>query len=221
MIVAIDGPAGAGKSTVARALAARLGIGYLNTGSMYRAVTLLALRTATDVTDGEALAALAADHVISLESDGAGERVFVDGVDVADAIRASTVTDNVSVVAAHAAVRERIVAMQRRVLATGDWVADGRDIGSVVCPEAEVKVYLTADPAERARRRHAELITGGDDVTLGDVLQQIEQRDAHDSGREESPLVIAPGARVVDTTGATVAQIVEELASMTTQVSAP
>lgn len=214
MIVAIDGPAGAGKSTVARELARRLGVGYLNTGSMYRALTVLALREGADVEDGPALGRLAAGHDIGLVAGGRSERVLLDGADVTDASRQAPVTAAVSQVAAHREVRERIVALQRSILASGDWVADGRDIGSVVCPDADVKVFLTADPGERARRRHAELVAGGRDVALDDVLQEIRTRDAFDSGRRESPLVVAEGATVVDTTALTQDEVVDRLAAL-------
>jgi len=211
VIVAIDGPAGAGKSTVARELAARLGVGYLNTGAMYRALSLLALERGVAPDDAGALADLARAHEIGLQVTPIGERVMVDGRDVTDAVRAQRVTRIVSQVAAHRAVRGEIVSLQREVLATGDWVADGRDIGSVVCPDAEVKIYLTADPRERARRRHDELVSGGADVALDDVLQEIVERDRTDSTREESPLVVPDGAVVVDTSGVPAGAVVERL----------
>lgn len=211
MIVAIDGPAGAGKSTVARMLAARLGVGYLNTGAMYRALTLLALRGGIGLDDEAALAALARSHVISLEATPGGDHVVVDGEDVSEAIRAGDVTAAVSLVASHRAVRFEVVALQQSVLTSGDWVADGRDIGSVVCPSADLKIFLTADPEVRARRRHAELVAGGDDVVLGDVLHDITRRDALDSSRIESPLAITPGAVVVDSSGLAIDEVVEQI----------
>ena len=208
MIVAIDGPAGAGKSTVARQLATRLGVGYLNTGSMYRALTLLALRNGVDLDDEATLSELARTHVIGLEATPAGDRVSVDGEDVTEAVREPVVTRAVSRVAVHRTVRAEIVALQQALLSTGDWVADGRDIGSVVCPAADLKVFLTASPEVRAGRRHAELAAGGDDVELGDVLQDITRRDAIDSTRAESPLVVAQGAVVVDTSELSVDDVV-------------
>lgn len=211
MIVAIDGPAGAGKSTVARELALRLGVGYLNTGAMYRALSLLALDERVAIDDGAALAELARTHEIALRPGPAGELVEVDGRDVSEAVRAPRVTGIVSEVAAHAAVRREIVALQRMVLSDGDWVADGRDIGSVVCPDAEVKVYLTADPGVRAQRRHEELVLAGVDVTMDEVLREVVERDRADSSRAESPLVIPDGAVVVDTSGLAVPAVVDQL----------
>lgn len=218
MIVAIDGPAGAGKSTVARLVARRVGAAYLNTGAMYRAVALLAGRAGVDPADGAGLTALARAHAIRLEPVAGGERVLVDGEDVTDGVRAADVTAAVSAVAGHGDLRREIVTQQRAILRAGDWVVDGRDIGTVVAPQAELKVFLTAAPAERARRRHAEMVAGGQDVELGDVLQQIAERDREDSTRAESPLQVAPGARVVDTTGRSVDEVVGELAAMVTRL---
>jgi cytidylate kinase len=137
--------------------------------------------------------------------------VLLDGKDVSDAVREPRVTGAVSRVAAHRGVRVAIVALQQAVLTSGDWVADGRDIGSVVCPSADLKVFLTADPEVRARRRHAELVAGGDDVVLSDVLQDITRRDAIDSTRAESPLTIAPGAVVIDSSGLAVDEVVGQI----------
>lgn len=214
MMVAIDGPAGAGKSTVAKALAARLGIGYLNTGSMYRAIAVIAAREGVSPDDGPGLTGIVASHRIALVPGGEVQRVIVDGVDVTEATRSRTVTEQVSAVAAHRDVRRAVVALQREIMQTGDWVADGRDIGSVVCPDADVKIFLTASPAERARRRHEELIAGGEDVALGDVLQGITERDVADSTRAESPLVVADGATVVDTTDLGLSAVVDRLVEL-------
>ena len=211
MIVAIDGPAGAGKSTVARKLAAQLGIGYLNTGSMYRALTLLALRDGVDPDDEAALAALIRSHDVALQATPAGDRVMLDGQDVTSAVREPAVTDAVSRVAVHRTVRAEIVALQQALLTSGDWVADGRDIGSVVCPAADLKVFLTASPQVRAARRHAELVAEGDDVELGDVLQDITRRDAIDSTRAASPLVVAPGAVVIDSSELAIDDVVDQI----------
>ena len=214
MIVAIDGPAGAGKSTVARAVADAMGVGYVDTGAMYRALTLLALRTGVDVADGPALAELAREHPVTLEHGRAGLRVFIAGDDVTMAIREADVTANVSEVAAHPDVRAEMVARQRDIMGAGDWVSDGRDIGSVVCPDAEVKVFLTASVDERARRRHAELVARGEQVDLRAIRDDVERRDHADSSRAASPLVVADGAEIVDTTGMGIDEVVARIAGM-------
>jgi CMP/dCMP kinase len=199
VLVAIDGPAGAGKSTVARALAQRLGFTYLDSGAMYRCVALLSLEV-----PGDEPAALAQGARIEL-----GERILLDGRDVTAEIRAPEISAAASRVAADPGVREALVSSQRALIATGDWVAEGRDIGTVVAPGAELKVFLTASPEERARRRAAEL--GAD---LETVLAEQALRDERDSTREHSPLAAAPGAVVLDTSGLTVAEVVERIASL-------
>ncbi len=199
MVIAIDGPAGAGKSTVARALAKALGFTYLDSGAMYRSVALLTLRDP----DGEA-AQLAAAARIEL-----GGRVRLDGEDVSAAIRTPEVSARASEVAADPAVREALVAKQRELLSSGDWVAEGRDIGTVVAPGAELKVYLDADPAERARRRAAEL-----GAEVAQVLAEQTLRDERDRSREASPLQAADGAVVLDTTGLDVDEVVSRIAAL-------
>jgi len=197
MVIAIDGPAGAGKSSVARAAAERLGFTYLDTGAMYRAV---AFRTGSD---GDAAAVARA---IRLEL---GERVVVDGDDVTERIRQPWVSEAASRVSSDAAVRAALVEQQRRLLSDGDWVAEGRDIGTVVAPDAAVKVFLTADPRERARRRAAEL--GGDPEV---VLREQTMRDERDRSREASPLAPAPDAVPVDTTGLSLEQVVDQVVTL-------
>jgi cytidylate kinase len=199
MLIAIDGPAGAGKSTVARALAERLGFTYLDSGAMYRCVGLLSLRA-----PGEEPAALARAARIEL-----GARVLLDGRDVSEAIRTPEVSEAASRVASDAGVREALVAKQHRLTAHGDWVAEGRDIGTVVAPDASLKVFLTADPRERARRRAAEL--GAEE---GTVLAEQTLRDERDSSREHSPLRPAPGAVTLDTTGLGVEEVVGRIAGL-------
>ena len=201
-VVAIDGPAGAGKSTVARAVAERLGFTYLDTGAMYRSVALAAEER------GAEPAMIAPD----LQIEQLGERVLVDGRDVTEAIRKPEVSEAASRAAADPAVRQAVVAQQRRLLGSGDWVAEGRDIGSVVAPEADVKVFLTADPAERARRRAAEL--GLDEAT---VLAEQTIRDQRDQTREHSPLQAAPDAITLDTTHMTLREVVERIAGVVGQ----
>ena len=202
-IVAIDGPAGAGKSTVARALAARLGLEYLDTGAMYRAVTLAAMRRGIDPADAEPVADLA--RQIDLDVSEAG--VFVDGSDATAAIRTPEVTAAVSAVAANSAVRVELVRRQREwAHVRGGGVLEGRDIGSVVFPDAELKLYLTADPRVRAERRVAE--TGGN---VDDIAAAIERRDNHDISRADGPLVEAHGAIVLDTSGLQIDEVVDRI----------
>ena len=197
MLVAIDGPAGAGKSTVARAVADALGFTYLDTGAMYRCVALARLR------DPDADPAALAIEV--------GEAVTLDGEDVTAAIREPQVTENASRVAADPAVRAAMVDRQRALIGAGDWVAEGRDIGTVVAPDAELKVFLDADPRERARRRAAQ---AGRDVA--EVLAEQEERDARDRGRATSPLDSAPDAIHLDTTGLTLPEVVDRIVGLTT-----
>jgi len=198
MVIAIDGPAGAGKSSVARAAAERLGFTYLDTGAMYRAV---ALRT---VDGGGDPAEIARSARIEL-----GERVTLDGEDVSERIREPRVSEAASRVSSDPAVREALVEQQRRMLSDGDWVAEGRDIGTVVAPEAEVKVFLTAEPAERARRRAAEL---GSDPEV--VLREQTMRDERDRNRDVGPLAPARDAVPVDTTGLTLDEVVEQIVTL-------
>jgi CMP/dCMP kinase len=208
MIIAIDGPAGAGKSTVARALAQRLSFTYMDSGAMYRSVALAALergaQAATRPLQPGALAALARSLRLEL-----GARVLLDGRDVTEEIRAPAVSEMASRVAADPGVRAAMVARQRELLAAGDWVAEGRDIGSVVAPEAELKIFLTASPEERARRRAAEL---QGDARM--VLAEQTLRDARDADREHSPLKRAPNAVELDTTGMAVEEVVDEIVTL-------
>jgi cytidylate kinase len=198
MVIAIDGPAGAGKSTTARAVAQRLGFTYLDTGAMYRAVAYAARER------GVSPAEVAAGARFSMEGG-----IVIDGEDVTGAIRTPEVSEAASAAAADPAVRAALVERQRELMAEGDWVAEGRDIGTVVAPEAELKVFLTADPRERARRRAAEL---GADVEA--VLAEQLLRDERDRTREASPLVRADDAVEVDTTGLTLDEVVDRIAEL-------
>jgi cytidylate kinase len=201
MVVAIDGPAGAGKSTVARALARALGFTYLDSGAMYRAVALMTQRHGGP----------AGDRADELDI-AVGQRVLANGEDVTEAIRTLEVSEGASLVATDPRVRAALVRKQRELLASGDWVAEGRDIGTVVAPDAAVKVYLTASPEERARRRAAEL---GTDVDT--VLRDQTLRDAQDMDREHSPLTMAPGAIELDTSGLDVDQVVARIVQLVEQ----
>jgi CMP/dCMP kinase len=198
MVVAIDGPAGAGKSTVSRAVARALGFTYLDSGAMYRAAALMLLR------HGGA----ASDRARELELE-LGERVIANGEDVTEAIREPEVSEAASRIATNEKVREALVAKQRALLESGDWVAEGRDIGTVVAPDAALKLFLIASPEERARRRAAEL--GAD---LETVMRDQALRDAQDRTREHSPLAPAPDAVELDTTGLDVDAVVERIVEM-------
>jgi cytidylate kinase len=208
MVIAIDGPAGAGKSTVARALATELGFTYLDSGAMYRCVALAALRRGADLGDSAAMAELAGSIAISLE----GERVGLDGEDVSAAIREPEVSEASSRVSIHPGVREAMVAGQRELIATGRYVAEGRDIGTVVSPDSPLKVFLTASPEERARRRAAQT---GEDPTA--VLAAQLERDRRDETREHSALRAAADAVEIDTTGLGQDEVVARIAALATE----
>jgi CMP/dCMP kinase len=215
MIIAIDGPAGSGKSTVARGLARRLGFTYLDSGAMYRAVTLAALEADADLDDGELLGRLAANAQIRLqERDHDNVQVLLDGRDVSEEIRTPAVTGSSSRVAAHREVRKALLVRQRALIADGDWVVEGRDIGTVVAPDAAIKAFLTADPSERARRRAAELRRRGIEAEAEDVHLAIEQRDRLDSTRSAAPLRPAEDAVSIDTTGLEPQQVIEQVLAL-------
>ena len=202
-VIAIDGPAGAGKSTVARALAVRLGLEYLDTGAMYRGVTLAAMNRGIDTADLDRVAKLAEEIILEVSENG----VRVDGVDATREIRSPEVTAAVSAVAANSGVRAELVRRQREwAHQRGGGVLEGRDIGSVVFPNADLKLYLTASPEVRAQRRVAE---GGGD--LQEIEAAIAKRDSYDSSRVDSPLVEADGSVVVDTTGLSIDQVLKRI----------
>ncbi len=215
LVIAIDGPAGAGKSTVARAVARRLGIPYLDTGAMYRAVGLLALREGLSLPlgddDGARLADLVDRHRIDVDAGPEGTAVRVDGVDVGDAIRSPECSQMASAVSAVATVRRRMVELQREIGHREGGVLEGRDIGTVVFPDARLKVFLTATPGERARRRQEQLHDAGVEASLEEVRAEQLERDRRDTTRRESPLRVAPGAVVVDSTGRSVEEVVERI----------
>ncbi len=223
MIVAIDGPAGSGKSTIAGQLAARLGFEKLDTGAMYRAVALAALERAANLDDEAAIDELARTVRIDVaRRAGARARVLLDGVDVTDEIRTPAVDACVSKVSAYPGVRRAMLDVQRRAADGHDVVAEGRDIGTVVFPTAEVKVFLTADPAERARRRVAQRHEADVDSPSKEELEQeftrtldaIERRDQLDSSREVAPLVPAADAVHIDSTAASIDEVVARIAAL-------
>ena len=208
-MVAIDGPAGAGKSTVARGAADALGFDYLDTGAMYRAVALAALERGIDLDDGTALGELAS----SVDVDVAGRSVRLDGRDVAERIRDPDVTEAVSKVSAHPSVRTAMVAQQRELGARKNVVIEGRDIGTTVFPDAEVKIFLTASLDERARRRCEDLGLLSDAATIAAVKASIAERDQADSERASSPLRIPANAHEVDTTELSTQQVIDAIVS--------
>jgi cytidylate kinase len=207
MIVTIDGPAGAGKSTVARALAERLGFRLLDTGAMYRAVTLAALRADMDEYDADALTNLAKRVSIELTDD----RVLLDDEDVTDAIRTPEVSREIHRAADNPEVRAHLVQLQRKIAANVDIVCEGRDQGTVAFPHADCKIFLVASPDERARRRHAELTERGSDISLDDVLADQIDRDRRDAARPVGALRKADDAHEVTTDGLTLDAVVDQL----------
>jgi len=207
-VIAIDGPAGAGKSTVARAVARRLGFEYLDTGAMYRALALAALEQKTDLEDEGTLTQLAETIDIELR----GDVVTLNGTDVSRAIRSHAVTGVVSRVAAVEGVRRAMAARQRARADGGNLVMEGRDIGSAVVPEADVKIFLTASQVQRARRRARQLGLATDERSIEELSRSIEQRDRADAERKASPFVRASDAVVVDSTEKDIDTVVEEIA---------
>lgn len=211
IVVAIDGPAGAGKSTVTRQLAARLGYQLLDTGALYRAVALLGRRRGVDWSDGAGLAAVAADLDVRFQLDGERNRMWVSDEEVTDAIRTPEISDGASRVSALPPVRAALLDLQRRLGARGGVVAEGRDVGTVVFPTAAAKFFLTASPEERARRRCEELRAKGMKVDYDATLEEIRIRDERDSNRAVAPLVQAPDAIRVDSTGISVDEVVDRM----------
>lgn len=218
MIIAIDGPAGAGKSSVTKLVAKELGFSCLDTGAMYRAIAWLALETGVSLDDASALAELARTHEVSfghVEGDPAPAHVYVDGTEVTSEIRTARIDRSVSSVSAVPAVREALVAQQQRIGAGGNYVVEGRDIGTVVFPAAEAKVFLTASAEERARRRVAQNLERGiGSVSYEEVLADIVHRDEVDSSREASPLKPASDAVLVDSTVASIDEIVSTICDL-------
>jgi cytidylate kinase len=211
IVVAVDGPSGSGKSTVARAVASRLGLRYLDTGAMYRAVTWAVLDSEVDTADRAAVAAVADAITLGIGTDPDHPTVTVDDIDVSAAIREQGVTREVSAVAAVPAVRAAMVELQQRLIGLGGIVVEGRDIATVVAPDAAVKIYLTADPVARAQRRAAE-----EDTDHVQTEAELARRDALDSTRTASPLTRAPDATLIDATDLTAEEVVAMVLDLVT-----
>lgn len=213
--IAIDGPAGTGKSTLARTLAARLGGAYLDTGAMYRVATLQVLRAGIDPEDAAAVIAATADLHLEIGTDAGSERILLGGEDVSEEIRTEHVTVNVSAVSAVPEVRENLVELQRRLASAGGTVVlEGRDIGTVVLPDAEVKVYLTASAEIRARRRTDQDLAAGREADYDSVLAAVIERDRKDSTRAASPLRPAEDAVVIDTSDLSLDEVLDRLVAL-------
>ena len=217
LLIAIDGPSGAGKGTVARALAARLGYRHIDTGAMYRALAWKAIQDGVDLTDEAATAALGERAAFDVE----GGRIGIDGHDVKAAIRTPEIDKAAAAVARHPAVRRALVARQRSYGEGGGVVMEGRDIGTVVFPGADVKIYLDASPEERARRRAEDPAhASSKNARLSDVATALAERDKSDSTRAVSPLSVAPDSVVIDTTGVPIADVVERVLRLVTGADA-
>lgn len=213
-VIAIDGPAGAGKSTIAKRLADELGYLYVDTGALYRAIGYFALTRGLDVYDEDAISGLLVSTKLDLRFVDTNQRVFLNDVDITDRIRTEAVSMAASAVSALPVVRRFLLASQRKLAAHGNVILNGRDIGTVVCPDAEIKIFLTASKEERANRRFKELTLRGIPAVYEDVLADIEKRDRDDSSRDIAPLVPADDAVVVDTTGNELEQSVALLSNI-------
>lgn len=215
LVIAIDGPVGAGKSTVAKLVARKLGYLYVDTGAMYRAVALKALRLGMDINDPIVMAMLAEATDIQLQQQGDGSvRVFLDGEDVTEAIRTPEVSEASSIVSAHEGVRKVLAERQKAMAKLGGVVMEGRDIQTVIAPDAEVKIFLTASLEERAKRRWLELQQKGISVSYEEVLQEVKERDERDKTRAIAPLRKAPDAVEIDTTGMTPEEVAEKIVEL-------
>lgn len=212
-IVAIDGPAGSGKSTVSKLIAAKLGLLYIDTGAMYRALTLKAVRRGMGLEDGDALAKLAGNTKIDLRNVSGSLKVFLDGEDVSGFIRTPELTNNVKFIARVPGVRREMVKLQRIIGGRSSAVLEGRDIGTVVFPDAKFKFYLDADVEERSRRRHKELLETLQNADFGDIKNDVMKRDESDMNRDVGALKKAPDAVLIDTTDLSIEKVVEKLLS--------
>lgn len=212
--IAIDGPAGAGKSTIAKKIARSVGIVYLDTGAMYRAVGLEAIRESVDLKDNSGLSELVKNIDINVVYNNGEQSITISGEDVSGKIRTPEVSKAASLVAAVPEVRLKLVELQRQIAAKQSVVMDGRDIGTYVLPDAEVKIFLTATVAERARRRYEELLDKGMTVSLDEIAKDIKQRDYNDSTRAFAPLKKADDAVEIDTTALTIDEVVEKVKAL-------
>ena len=210
-IITLYGPSGAGKSTIAKMLAKKLSFKYLDTGAMYRAVTLYMIKHHIDINNNsEVISAL---NNLSINFDNAG-RIYLDDEDVTEAIRSIEVVNLVSKVSSISIVRQNMVSLQRKIAEGGNYVVDGRDIGSVVFPDSKYKFYMDASLDERAKRRYIEELSKGKDITYEEVRESIRKRDEFDSNREDSPLVVPKNANIIDTTSMTIDEVVEKIANV-------
>ena len=213
LVIAIDGPAGSGKSTVSKLVAKALGIVYIDTGAMYRALTLKAMRKKIDLKDEEALTNLAKSTNIDLKEESGALKVYLDGEDVAGFIRTPELTNNVRYIARVPGVRAEMVTLQRSIGERYGAALEGRDIGTVVFPDADYKFYLDADPDERAKRRYKELVAAGQKIDLADIKNDVIKRDESDMQRSVGALKKAPDAILVDTTKLSINEVVEKILS--------
>ncbi len=213
--IAIDGPAGAGKSTIAKKLAEKLGFVYIDTGAMYRAMAFYYMEKGIDIDDKEAVIAEFDNICIELKYIDGVQHIFLNGKDVSGLIRTGEVGENASKVSAIAEVRKKLVALQQEIARSINVVMDGRDIASVVLPDADLKIFLTASVEVRAQRRYKEMIEKGQDVDLATIEEEIRQRDYRDTHRDASPLICVPEAIVVDTSDMTIEEVLEHIISLT------
>lgn len=209
--IAIDGPAGAGKSTISKKVAKELGFVYIDTGAMYRTVGLKAVRCGIDTKDGAGVSSILPNLDIDIKHEGVEQHIYLDGENVSDKIRTPEISMAASNVSAIPAVRVAMVDLQRKLAENHDVVMDGRDIATFVLPDAEIKIFLTASVDARARRRYNELIEKGESVSFEDVKKEMEIRDYNDSHREVSPLKIADGAQVIDTSELTLDESIQKV----------
>lgn len=211
LVIAIDGPAGAGKSTVAKAVAKELGLKYLDTGAMYRALALAASRRGLSAQDGDQAAEVAGQITISF-GEGDPPPILLDGEDVSGQIRTPEIAELASALSIHSGVRQELVKRQQALVAEGGFTLEGRDVTTVVAPNAQVKVYLTASLEERAKRRHLEMQEKGMETPeFGELRKQIQTRDHRDITREDSPLSVAPGATVIESGCMTIDEVVQKI----------